>query len=91
MSAAGGSSSFYAERRRSLDGLQGVRESGTPRCGKAVLESAPSANDAAHLAWLREALGARFVRGVVLHTGPKTFALGERIVAAPISVLWGRG
>jgi hypothetical protein len=53
--------------------------------------SAPSADDAKHLAWLRDALGSRFLRGVVLHTGPRTFELGERIVAAPISTLWAHG
>jgi hypothetical protein len=63
-----------------------VWENGTRRRA-----SVPSANDAAPLAWLRQELGARFVRGVVLHTGPMTFELGERIVAAPISALWGRG
>jgi hypothetical protein len=40
---------------------------------------------------MRDERGALFVRGIVLHTGPKTFALGERIVAAPIRALWGRG
>lgn len=51
--------------------------------------AAPSArDDAKHLAWLRDELGDRFVAGIVFHTGPRTFELGERIVAAPISVLW---
>ncbi len=44
--------------------------------------------DARHLVWLRDALGPRFLRGIVLHTGPDTFTLEERIVAAPISTLW---
>jgi predicted AAA+ superfamily ATPase len=51
--------------------------------------AAPVERDARHLAWLREELGDRFVRGVVLHSGPRVFELGDRIVAAPISVLWG--
>lgn len=50
--------------------------------------AAPSPHDARHLAWLRDELGDRFVAGVVLHTGPHTFELGDRIVAAPISTLW---
>jgi predicted AAA+ superfamily ATPase len=50
--------------------------------------SAPDRSDAVHLSWLRDQLGDRFVAGVVLHTGPAAFALGERIVAAPISTLW---
>jgi predicted AAA+ superfamily ATPase len=50
--------------------------------------SAPTTADGRHLAWLRDQLGDRFVAGVVLHTGPATFALGDRITAAPISTLW---
>jgi predicted AAA+ superfamily ATPase len=51
--------------------------------------ASPTAADAKHLTWLREELGDRFEAGVVLHTGPRLYALGERILAAPISVLWG--
>jgi predicted AAA+ superfamily ATPase len=50
--------------------------------------SAPTRDDARHLAWLRDELGDRFVGGAVLHTGPRVFQLGDRITAAPISVLW---
>ena len=50
--------------------------------------AAPRAQDARHLHWLREQLGDRFVAGVVLHTGPGAFRLGERVVALPISTLW---
>lgn len=50
--------------------------------------AAPKADAAKHLAWLRDELGERFLAGVVLHTGPHMYALGERIVAAPISTLW---
>ena len=50
--------------------------------------SAPTAHYARHLAWLRDHLGPRFLRGVVLHTGPRAFELGERLVAAPLSALW---
>jgi len=50
--------------------------------------SAPDSASAAHLAWLRDRLADRFVAGVVLHTGPATFSLGDRIVAAPISTFW---
>ena len=51
--------------------------------------SAPTAGDARHLTWLRGELGDRFVRGIVFHTGPRTFELGDRIVAAPIAAIWG--
>lgn len=44
--------------------------------------------DARHLAWLRDEIGDRFLAGVVLHTGPRVYTLGERIVAAPIASLW---
>jgi len=50
--------------------------------------SAPSPADARHLAWLRDQLGSDFAAGVVLHTGPRTFSLGDRITAAPIGTLW---
>jgi predicted AAA+ superfamily ATPase len=50
--------------------------------------ASPTARDARHLAWLREELGERFAAGVVLHTGPRAYGLGERIVAAPICTLW---
>ena len=43
---------------------------------------------ARHLAWLRDELGTAFVRGIVLHTGPMTFPLGERLWAMPIAALW---
>ncbi len=51
--------------------------------------AAPSDEDARHLHWLRDEIGSRFLAGVVLHTGPRVYRLGERIVAAPISTLWG--
>lgn len=48
----------------------------------------PRGGDARHLAWLRDEIGERFVAGVVLHTGPYVYELGDRIVAAPICTLW---
>jgi len=33
-------------------------------------------------------LGERFVRGVLLHTGPLAYDLDDRILAVPISALW---
>lgn len=50
--------------------------------------AAPGPEHARQLRWLREQLGDRFTAGVVLHTGPRTFNLGERLIAAPISSLW---
>ena len=47
-----------------------------------------TARDARHLAWLRDQLGDEFARGVVLHTGPGAYEVGERILAVPIAALW---
>ncbi len=44
-----------------------------------------------HLADLRDALGERFVRGVVLHAGSRATPFGERLAALPLSVLWATG
>ena len=52
-------------------------------------KSAPDRADAKHLAWLRDELGDRFLAGIVLHTGPRAYPLGERITAAPLACLWG--
>jgi predicted AAA+ superfamily ATPase len=52
--------------------------------------AAPTAHeDAKHLRWLRKELGERFLAGLVLHTGPRVYELDDRILAAPIAVLWG--
>ncbi|MGH7882906.1 MAG: ATP-binding protein [Candidatus Dormibacteraceae bacterium] len=50
--------------------------------------SVPSRSDGRHLAWLRDYLGERFLRGLVLHTGPDSINLGERIDALPIASIW---
>ena len=50
--------------------------------------AAPTAHDARHLLWLRDQLGDSFSAGVVLHTGPATYRLADRITAAPICTLW---
>jgi len=52
--------------------------------------AAPSADDARHLAWLRDKLGDRFVGGAVLHVGSRRFSLGPKLFALPICTLWGR-
>ncbi|HMN97565.1 MAG TPA: DUF4143 domain-containing protein [Phycisphaerales bacterium] len=51
-------------------------------------DAAPDSHAARHMAWLRDRLGKRFVAGVVLHTGPSSFTLDDRLFAAPISTLW---
>lgn len=47
-----------------------------------------SVGDARHLLWLRDRLGDRLICGVVLHAGPHSYPLDERVHAAPISALW---
>ena len=48
----------------------------------------PTPHDARSLAWLRDNFEDRFAAGAVLHTGPHSYPLGDRIWAAPISTLW---
>lgn len=50
--------------------------------------AAVGSGDGRHLSWLRDEIGDRFLAGVVLHTGPRAYPVGERIVAAPIAALW---
>lgn len=50
--------------------------------------SAPTPDDARHLATMRDRMGESFVAGVVFHTGPRAYRLGEGIVAVPIIALW---
>jgi predicted AAA+ superfamily ATPase len=43
------------------------------------------------LTHLRDALGERFVRGVLLHLGEQSLPFGERLSAAPVDTLWRTG
>jgi predicted AAA+ superfamily ATPase len=47
-----------------------------------------TSSDSRHLAWLRDETGDAFAAGIVLHTGPYVFPLGDRLIAAPVSTLW---
>lgn len=47
-----------------------------------------TAADARHLATLRDELGERFTRGVVLYAGDRVVPFGDRVEAVPISALW---
>lgn len=51
--------------------------------------ASPSAKDATHLRWLRDALGDRFVAGVVLHLGAHSVSVGDDLYMLPLSALWG--
>lgn len=48
----------------------------------------PRLRDAAGLGLLRDKLGDRFRQGLVLHLGPDSIPLGERISAIPLASLW---
>ena len=50
--------------------------------------AAPDRDAARHMSWLRDQLGDRFAAGVLLHSGERTYPLGERMQAAPICTLW---
>ncbi|WP_295698904.1 ATP-binding protein [Lapillicoccus sp.] len=50
--------------------------------------STVTGRDARWLNLLRDRLGARFVAGVILHTGTSTAPFGDRIIATPIDALW---
>ena len=56
--------------------------------GNSKIDSNLRFEAAKHLVWLKEQLGKRFLKGVVLHTGPRVYELAERIVAAPIATIW---
>jgi hypothetical protein len=56
--------------------------------GIEVKAGAPTKADSRHLTWLRDEYGDRFLAGVILHTGPLTYQLAERVTAAPIATLW---
>ncbi len=50
--------------------------------------SSPTSPDFSGLRALAESAGSRFHRGIVLHTGSATVPFGERLWAAPVSMLW---
>ena len=47
-----------------------------------------SASDFKGLKALAEAMGSRFLRGVVLYAGSQTVPFGERLHALPLSAFW---
>lgn len=46
------------------------------------------AEDTRHLRYLRDSIGERFHRGIMLTTGDQTMRVGDRIDVAPIEALW---
>lgn len=77
-------------RTHSGEEVDVVLEDAAGRCVGIEVKSASSASirDAKGLRALSEAIGDKFVRGIVLHTGPEHAALGPDIWALPISALW---
>lgn len=66
-----------------------VAELGAQRViGIEVKAGAPTSSDGRHLTWLRDEYGDRFLAGIILHTGPLTYQLADRVTAAPIATLW---
>jgi uncharacterized protein len=45
-------------------------------------------SDAKHLVSLRDALGDRFVTGLIFHTGDRVQRLGDRLWSLPVAALW---
>jgi predicted AAA+ superfamily ATPase len=74
--------------RHEIDVLAEIRGARVIAC-EVKATSSPRRPDANHLAWLRDRLGDRFVMGLVLHTGPSIYSLDDRVLAIPISGLWG--
>lgn len=67
-----------------------VAESADGRIVAIEVKSAPTATatDARWLAWLRDKTADDFTAGIVLHTGPRAYRLGDRLYAIPISHIW---
>ncbi len=55
------------------------------------VEAAPSTSSARHLSWLRGEVNDRFVVGMILHTGPRSYVLGDRLLALPSAVCGREG
>lgn len=72
---------------REIDLLVGIRGGGLVGI-EVKSNSGPDERDARHLKWFAEKFPEQFVAGIVLHTGPYTYPLGDRIRAVPISTLW---
>jgi len=56
---------------------------------KIKASASPGGDATRHLTWLRDRLGDRFSLGIVLYLGEHTLPHGDRILAVPLSALWG--
>ncbi len=73
--------------KREIDLIAEYRD-GTVAAIEVKASAAPSPADAAHIDWLAEQLGDKFLVGVVFHTGARAFRLGPNAVAIPLSGIW---
>ena len=57
--------------------------------------SSPTGNHLSHVRWLRDRLdkvaSGTFRAGILLHTGPQSLTIGDRLHLRPISTLWSAG
>ena len=67
-----------------------VAEAADGRIVAIEVKAAPTATaaDARWLTWLRDKTGDDFTAGIVLHTGPRPYRLGDRLYAVPIAHVW---
>ncbi|HEY4027388.1 MAG TPA: DUF4143 domain-containing protein, partial [Candidatus Dormibacteraeota bacterium] len=80
---------FYRERDgREIDFVLEARD-GRVAAIEVKASVSPTADATRNLTWLRDKLGERFLHGIVLHMGEHSLPHGDRVTAAPLSVLWG--
>jgi hypothetical protein len=76
-----------AGHRSGSTGLRRAGAGGRVIAIEVKASAAPTSADARHLEWLRDQLDDRFLLGLVLHTGPGMYELGDRIAAVPMRAL----
>lgn len=79
---------YHYRRDRSEVDLVLERPDGAIVAIEAKASASLGTSDRRPLMQLRDALGDRFRIGVILHAGPETVPLGERLWALPVSALW---
>lgn len=60
-------------------------------CIEVKASSSVNGHDFRHLAFARDRLGEQFTAGALFYTGPRPLPFGDRLMALPISLLWGGG
>jgi predicted AAA+ superfamily ATPase len=64
------------------------RPDGSIVAAEVKLAATVTAADFRALTYLRDKLGKRYIRGVLLHAGVATLPFGDRLVALPMTALW---